>query len=295
VTAANQRKAVVTGATGQVGVELLRGAPPAWQALGFGRQELDVTDAGAVRTVFERERPALVINAAAYTQVDAAETNASAADRINARGAGLVAEAAEQVGARVIHLSTDFVFDGERGTPYRPEDEPRPLGVYGRTKLAGEREVLRRSGGRALVLRTAWVYASHGRNFVRSMLTRMQAGDALRVVSDQVGTPTWARGLAQAIWTAADRPALGGILHWTDVGVASWYDFAEAIRDEALAAGLLARAAPVCPIRTGEYPAAARRPAFSVLDTSATWAALGLEPVHWRANLRLMLRELAGA
>jgi dTDP-4-dehydrorhamnose reductase len=167
--------------------------------------------------------------------------------------------------------------------------------VYGRTKLAGERQVLGRAGDGALVLRTAWVYASHGRNFVRSMLTRMRAGDALRVVSDQVGTPTWARGLAEAIWTAADRPALGGILHWTDAGVASWYDFAEAIRDEALAAGLLARAAPVRPIRTGEYPAAAPRPAFSVLDKSATWAALDLEPVHWRANLRLMLRELAGA
>jgi dTDP-4-dehydrorhamnose reductase len=147
----------------------------------------------------------------------------------------------------------------------------------------------------ALVIRTAWVYASHGRNFVRSMLGQMRERDALAVVADQVGTPTWARGLAQAIWRAADRPGLGGILHWTDAGVASWYDFAMAIRDEALPLGLLERAVPVRPIRTEEYPTAARRPAFSVLDKSATWSALGIEPVHWRANLRLMLRELAGA
>ena len=295
MTAPDRRKAVVTGALGQVGVELLRGAPPQWQALGFGKPELDVTDAAALRAVFERERPAVVINAAAYTAVDAAEANAPAAELINAHGAELVAAAAERIGARIIHLSTDFVFDGERGTPYRPDDEPRPLSVYGRTKLAGEREVLGRGGGGALVLRTAWVYASHGRNFARSMLARMRQGDALRVVADQVGTPTWAGGLARAIWAAADRPALGGILHWTDAGVASWYDFAEAIRDEALAAGLLERAAQIHPIRTGEYPAAARRPAFSVLDKSTSGAALGLEPVHWRANLRLMLRELTGA
>ncbi len=288
------RTVIVTGARSQVGVELLRTAPPEWHVLGFDADELDITDAPALEAAFERVRPALVINAAAYTAVDAAETDAAAAEAINARGAGLAAAAAAGVGARVIHLSTDFVFDGAQGAAYRPDDEARPLGVYGRTKLAGERAVLARNSA-ALVIRTAWVYASHGRNFVRSMLGQMRERDGLTVVADQVGTPTWARGLAQAIWRAAARPGLVGILHWTDAGVASWYDFAVAIRDEALPLGLLERAVPVQPIRTEEYPTAARRPAFSVLDKSATWSALGIEPVHWRANLRLMLRELAGA
>jgi dTDP-4-dehydrorhamnose reductase len=294
VSGAAGRKAIVTGARGQVGVELLRAVPPGWNALGLGAGELDVTDARAIGAVLERERPALVINAAAYTAVDAAETDAAAAEAINTRGAGQLASAAAAVGARVIHLSTDFVFDGAQGVPYRPDDEARPLSVYGRTKLAGEREVLGRSPA-ALVVRTAWVYASQGRNFVRSMLALMRGGEPITVVADQVGTPTWARGLAQAVWVAADRPALAGILHWTDAGVASWYDFAVAIRDEAVGLGLLERAVPVRPIRTAEYATAARRPPFSVLDKTAAWSALGVEPVHWRTNLRLMLRELAGA
>ena len=286
--------AVVTGARGQVGTELVRGVPPGWRAAGFGADELDITDAAALAAVFERERPTLVINAAAYTGVDAAEHDAEVAEAVNVRGAGQVAAAAARVGARTIHLSTDFVFDGERSRPYRPEAEPHPLGVYGRTKAAGEREVLRLGAG-ALVLRTAWVYASHGHNFVRRMLALMGEGEPITVVCDQVGTPTWARSLARAVWAAADRPGATGILHWTDAGVASWYDFAVAIRDEALALGLLPRAVPVRPVGTAEYPAAARRPAFSVLDTSAARAALGLEPEHWRTHLRLMLRELAGA
>jgi dTDP-4-dehydrorhamnose reductase len=294
VTTPSERTAIVTGGRGQVGVELIRAAPRGWRALGLPSNELDITDAAALGVAFERARPALVINAAAYTAVDAAETDAAAAEAVNARGAGQVAAAAAKVGARMIHLSTDFVFDGAQGTPYRPEDEPCPLGVYGRTKLAGEREVLREHPA-ALVLRTAWVYAGHGRNFVRSMLTQMRAQGEITVVADQVGTPTWARGLAQAIWTAADREGLGGILHWTDAGVASWYDFAIAIREEAAALGLVGRGVPVRPIRTAEYPTAARRPPFSVLDKSATWSALGVEPAHWQAHLRLMLKELAGA
>jgi dTDP-4-dehydrorhamnose reductase len=268
--------------------------PSGWAALGFGSDQLDITDATAVRAVFEREQPALVINAAAYTAVDAAEHDVPTAQAVNARAVRHVAEAAERVGARVVQLSTDFVFAGTQDRPYRPDDATHPLSVYGRTKEAGEREVLRLGAG-GLVLRTAWVYASHGRNFVLRMLGLMRARGEVRVVADQTGTPTWARTLAQAIWAAADRPAVHGILHWTDAGVATWYDFAVAIGNEALVLGLLDRAPSVCPVRTGEFPAAARRPAFSVLDTSVARAALELEPAHWRENLRQMLRELAVA
>jgi dTDP-4-dehydrorhamnose reductase len=286
------KTAIITGARGQVGTELLRRVPPAWTALGFGSDRLDITDAAAVSAAFERERPRLVINAAAYTAVDAAEQDVAAAEAVNVHGVRHVAEAAARVGARVIQLSTDFVFDGTQDRPYRPDDAPHPLGVYGRTKEAGEREVLRLGAG-GLVLRTAWVYASHGRNFVLRMLGLMRERREVRVVADQTGTPTWARPLAQAVWAAADRPSVHGIIHWTDAGVATWYDLAVAIGEEALALGLLERAPSVCPVRTGEFPAAARRPAFSALDTSASRTALGLEPVHWRENLRQMLRELA--
>jgi dTDP-4-dehydrorhamnose reductase len=288
------RKALVTGARGQVGTELLRNVPSGWTAVGFGSDRLDVTRPAVVRAVLEEERPALVVNAAAYTAVDAAEQHVAAAMAVNADGARNVAAAAERVDARVIQLSTDFVFNGEMSRPYRPTDEPRPLSVYGRSKEAGEREILRLGTG-ALVLRTAWVYASHGRNFVVRMLDRMAEPETLSVVADQIGTPTWARSLAMAVWAAADRPAVHGILHWTDTGSASRFDFAVAIAEEGFAFGLLPRIPPICPVRTGEFPAAAGRPGFSVLDTSAARVALGIEPAPWRENLRQAIRELAGA
>jgi dTDP-4-dehydrorhamnose reductase len=243
----------------------------------------------------ERERPSLVIQAAAYTDVDGAEQHPDRAAAVNTDGAANVAQAATRIGARMIHISTDFVFDGRQGRPYAPHDLPHPLGVYGRTKLAGEREVARITQGSALVVRTAWVYSVHGRNFVRTMLRLMSDQDSIGVVCDQVGTPTWGRGLAKALWTAAERPDLCGILHWTDAGVASWYDFALAIQEEALALGLLTRAVPVLPLRTDEFPAVARRPSFSVLDKTSGWAALGGPAPHWRANLRSMLEGLEGA
>ena len=287
--------ALVTGADGQIGRALRAGVPAGWRVVGCDRAALDVTHPESVAAALGRERPALVINAAAYTAVDAAEREAERAEAVNAMGAAHLAEEARRIGARLIHLSTDFVFDGAQGRPYEPGDRPNPLCVYGRTKLAGEREVARLSGGEALVLRTAWVYAAGGRNFVLNMLRLMRERPSLGVVCDQVGTPTWARSVAQAIWAAAGTPDLGGILHWTDAGAASWYDFAVAIQEEALAAGLLDRAVPIRPLRTEEYPAPARRPAFSVLDKSAAYARLGLTPTHWRENLRAMLREVAAA
>jgi dTDP-4-dehydrorhamnose reductase len=204
-----------------------------------------------------------------------------------------LAEAAGRVDARVIHVSTDFVFDGAQGRPYAPTDRTNPLGVYGRTKLAGELAV-QSCAPSALIVRTAWVYSRHGHNFVLKMLRAMKERAEVRVVSDQVGAPTWSRSLAVALWGAAAHPDLQGIHHWTDAGVASRYDFAVAIQEEALAIGLLSRNVPIRPVQSHEYPTLARRPPFSVLDTRTTRESLGMTAAHWRVNLRHMLGELRG-
>ena len=287
------RRALLTGADGQLGLDLLTTAPPSWQVVACPKAALDVTSVEAAREVLRRELPALVINAAAYTAVDAAEADIQAAEAVNVRGAAHVAQAAREIGARVIHVSTDFVFDGRQGHPYAPDDPTNPLCAYGRTKLEGERAVTRYSEGSALIVRTAWVYSSHRKNFALTMLRLMRERQTVSVVSDQVGTPTWARGLAEALWAAAERPEIRGIHHWTDAGVASWYDFAVAIQEEALAIGLLPQTARVTPMRTEDFPTAARRPPYSVLDKTATWKALGRSAPHWRVNLRSMLRGLS--
>ncbi len=292
MTATPASRALITGGAGQVGLALQAKVPSGWTVVACGVDQLDVTRPDQVREVLRRERPAVVIHTAAYTAVDAAEFDVATAESVNARGTAHVAEAAREVGARLLYVSTDFVFDGASGRPYAPDDLPQPLGVYGRTKLAAEGEARRALGDRAVILRTAWVYSRHGQNFVRTMLRLMQEREEVGVVADQIGTPTWADSLADALWAVAIRP-VAGVLHWTDAGVASWYDFAVAIQEEAVAAGLLPRAVPIRPLRTGEYPAAAPRPPYSVLDKSTTWALLGRTPPHWRVNLRRMLQELA--
>jgi dTDP-4-dehydrorhamnose reductase len=293
MTPQSRPKVLITGAQGQVGSELLATAPAQWDVVPCGSEDLDVTRGEMTKSVVARERPVAVIHAAAYTDVDRAEREVDRAEAVNAIGAANVAAAASSVGARMIYLSTDFVFDGALGRPYLPEDIARPLGVYGRTKLAGERAVLEHRG--ALVVRTAWVYSAQGRNFVRTMLTQMSTQESVNVVSDQVGTPTWARPLALALWKGAEQTELTGIVHWTDAGVASWYDFATAIQEEALAAGVLKQSVAIHPIRTVDLPRPARRPPYSVLDKTTGWAALGGPAAHWRANLRCLLESLAHA
>lgn len=286
-------RALITGAGGQVGLELQATAPSGWVVAACPAERLDVTQADAVHAAISAFRPGVVIHAAAYTEVDAAEANADRAWAVNAQGTVHVAEAALEAGARLLHLSTDFVFDGAQGRPYAPGDDPRPLGVYGRSKLEGERAAMRIMDRQALIVRTAWVYSRHQRNFVLTMLRLMAAGGEVGVVADQVGTPTWAGSLAEALWAAAGRADLSGVVHWTDAGVASWYDFAVAIQEEALEAGLLNRPVSVRPLRTEEFPSRARRPPFSVLEKGGSWEALGRTPPHWRVNLRRMLQALA--
>ena len=276
-------------------MELQATAPSGWQVVPCRSADLDVTDAATVDRVLKQAAPEVVINAAAFTRVDDAERDSGRAEAVNGHGAGNVARAAARQGARMIQLSTDFVFDGSQGRPYSPDDTPNPLGAYGRTKLLGEQLVQEHTGGRALIVRTAWVYAAAGHNFVRTMLRLMRERPSVGVVGDQIGTPTWARGLAQALWRAVELDTLVGILHWTDAGVASWYDFAVAIQEESLALGLLERAVPIQALHSHEYPTPARRPGFSVLDKSTGWAALGGPAPHWRVNLRCMLQGLAHA
>jgi dTDP-4-dehydrorhamnose reductase len=281
---------LVTGATGQLGHELARTVPPGIDALFLDRAALDL----AAPDVEERvvaHAPRLILNAAAYTAVDRAESERELAFAVNGSGAGALARAAARLGARLVHVSTDFVFDGVASSPYLPGHAPAPVGAYGASKLEGERQV-RAALPDAIILRTAWVYSAHGANFVKTMLRLMGSRDRLGVVADQVGTPTWAKGLAAAVWELGLGSYAGLTLHWTDLGVASWYDFAVAIQEEALARGLLMRAVPVEPIRTEDYPTPARRPAWSVLDKTDTLALLASPREHWRAALRQMLDEL---
>jgi dTDP-4-dehydrorhamnose reductase len=287
---------MITGASGQVGRALVASVPPSVEAHAFTRAQLDISDSEAVSAAVSSYQPALIINAAAYTAVDKAESEPESAEAINARGPANLARAALAVpGCRLIHISTDYVFDGTGRQAYKPTDPTNPVSVYGRTKLQGEQAVLSALRERAVVLRTAWVYGAVGKNFLLTMLRLMREHGAVRVVSDQQGTPTTAASIARAIWAIAQRPDIHGIVHWTDAGTASWYDFAVAIADEAYAAGLLPGPAKVTGITTAEYPTAARRPANSALDTRDTVARVGLTPAPWRDNLRATLRELSRA
>jgi len=280
-------KALIVGSKGQLGRGLIATAPADMAIVAHDIDTLDITDADAVEALVAAERPDIVLNAAAYTAVDKAESEEEQALAINAAAVGHLAQAAKRHGARLVHVSTDFVFDGTSGIPYPPDAKPNPVSAYGRTKLAGERL----AGDDALIVRTAWVYAPTGGNFVRTMLRLMGERPEVRVVADQIGTPTYAPGLAAALWTLS---ALGttGIHHYTDAGAASWYDFAVAIQEEALAAGLLTQAVPVIPIATADYPTPAQRPHYSVLDKRSTFAALGGPTPHWRDNLRTMIAAI---
>jgi dTDP-4-dehydrorhamnose reductase len=282
-------RVLVAGAAGQLGRALAATAPAGVELIAPPEAEFDILDEAAVARVVAEARPALLVNAAAYTAVDRAESERDAAFAVNATAAGTLAAAAHGAGARFVHVSTDFVFDGTSALPYPPDAAPAPLGVYGESKLAGELAVFA-AHPLALLVRTAWVYAAQGNNFMRTMVRLMRERDELRVVADQVGTPTHADSLARAIW-ALDAAGATGSFHWTDAGVASWYDFAVAIQEEALAAGLLKRPARVVPIRTCDYPTPAKRPAMSVLDKSASWAITG-PAAHWRTELRLALVRL---
>jgi dTDP-4-dehydrorhamnose reductase len=250
-----------------------------------------VTRPEMIASAIREFRPDVLINAAAYTAVDRAESDSVRAFSVNADGARHVAEAAAATGARVVHISTDYVFDGKRSCPYETGDKPSPIGVYGASKAEGERMVLA-THGEAIVIRTSWLYSARGQSFLSTILRLLKEKQTLRIVSDQIGVPTACRDLADAIWQCIAKGDAQGILHWTNAGIASWYDFAVAIQEIALAKSILGAEREIVPIRSSEYPVAAPRPCFSVLDSTATWRLLGSRAAHWRTALAQTMEEM---
>jgi dTDP-4-dehydrorhamnose reductase len=304
------KKILLIGRNGQVGRELFKQFSSETLAdqtklIALSRQDLDLLQPEQIRQTISQLQPDVVINAAAYTAVDKAESEPELANAINAVAPGAMAQAAEQVGATLIHISTDYVFDGSKNTPYLESDPTNAIGIYGQSKLLGE-ESIRNNCARHIILRTAWVYGAIGHgNFVKTMLKLGREREEIRVVADQVGSPTWSKDIAAAITqlflamtfnserdtTDLNLPFLG-TYHFTNSGVASWYDFAVAIFEEAELLQFPLKIKRVVPITTAEYPTPAKRPAYSVLSGSKIANVLGTYPSHWRLSLRKMLLEL---
>ena len=294
---------VLTGITGQVGAELNRllHANSRYQVIGLDRQALDLAQPDKIGDAIALLQPHLIINPAAYTAVDKAETEVELAHRVNAEAPAQLAQAAEDLKIPLIHVSTDYVFNGQQSTPYRETDPTDPLGVYGKTKLLGEQGICDRTQ-RFIILRTAWVYGTEGGgNFVKTMLRLGAEREEMRIVADQIGSPTWAREIAGAIaalipkLTTNQASELCGTYHFTNSGVASWYDFAVVIFEEAQQIELPLKVQQVTPITTADYPTPARRPAYSVLHCAKIATVLGTSPPHWRQSLRQMLRDYVQA
>ena len=288
---------VVAGATGQLGqtlAQLWAKSPlPQYQLKALDRTELDISEAKTVIAVLSELKPAVIVNAAAYTQVDKAESEARVAHLVNAEAVGRIAAWSAKNSAKLIHISTDFVFDGTRQTPYRADHQTNPLGVYGESKLAGEHKIQTQASQRNAVIRTSWLYSEYGNNFVKTMLRLMGDRDQLSVVNDQIGSPTSTHGLAALLFTMISKDSYQGIYHWSDGASISWYEFAQEIQDQAIQEGLLSKAIPINPISTSEYPTPAQRPAYSVLDRSRAVAQFECPALDWKGQLNLVIKELA--
>ena len=281
---------LITGANGQLGNEMrdLSAGHPRHTYFFTDVHELDICDAEAVHAFVSNHAIDLIVNCAAYTAVDKAEDNPDLCDKLNHLAPAHLADAAEACGAALIHISTDYVFDGTAYVPYTEDALPCPNSVYGRTKLAGEEEVTRRCT-RTMVIRTAWLYSEYGNNFVKTMLRLGRERAELGVVFDQIGTPTYAGDLARAIYAAIEQGVTPGIYHFSDEGVCSWYDFTLAIHR---LAGITT--CKVSPLHTDEYPARAPRPHYSVLDKTKIKRTLGIDIPHWEESLARCVARLEG-
>lgn len=292
-------RVLITGAQGQVGQELMDSAPLGWQVQGLGSSELDISDAQHVTTVVLKLQPQLIINAAAYTAVDKAETETLRAHAVNHLGAANLAKAAQALNCPLLHISTDYVFSGEHKQPYTEQDTPAPNSVYGESKWLGE-QAINTYCSQHIILRTSWVFGLHGNNFVKTMLRLGQESDALSIVSDQIGGPTSASSIAQALWQIAQQyqsnsSCVWGTYHFSGAPTCSWYEFATEIFKQATALQLIARSPALSAIATTDYPTPAKRPAYSALDNSKISRDLNVAQSDWKSELNLMLRALKDA
>jgi dTDP-4-dehydrorhamnose reductase len=292
-------RVLLAGRNGQLGWELQRALAPLGELVALDRAGMDLADPDSIHRAIADARPDVIVNAAAYTAVDRAESEPDAAMRINGIAPGIIAEEAARSGALVVHYSTDYVFDGAQGAPYREDDPPAPMSAYGRSKLAGE-EAVRAAGAPYLILRTSWVYAARGANFLRTMLRLAGERDELKIVDDQVGAPTWARSIAvmtaRVLGVGGAGPGRArertGVYHLTAAGAVSWCGFARAIFAAARERRPDFKAPAVVPIPSSQYPLPARRPANSRLATDKLEAAFGVEPPRWDAALAQCMREV---
>mgnify|MGYP001160270463 FL=1 len=290
-------RVLLTGAGGQLGQALIASAPDGLELVATGRSELDLSNPQACREAVQQHRPDWVLNAGAYTAVDKAESEPDLAHAVNAGAPEAFATVLKQEGGRLLQISTDFVFNGTQGFPYKPDQKRVPLGVYGASKAAGESaiEALFNGDPRALILRTSWVIGPVGKNFARTMLRLHQERDSLGVVADQVGCPTSTINLAEACWQAiqlGSASELPQVMHWSDAGAASWYDVSVAVGRIGEDLGLVDEPAKVKPITTADYPTPAQRPSYSLLDCTSTRAALQLPGEHWEEALRTVLTQV---
>ena len=290
-------RVLIAGAHGQVGHELLRFAPDGCEVVALGSAELDITNAQQVAKVVERLRPQLIINAAAYTAVDKAESEPERAWAVNRDGIAHLAQTAERLGIPIFHISTDYVFAGDASEPYRETDPTGPTGVYGASKLGGELELVANCSEH-IILRTSWVFGAHGNNFVKTMLRLGREREELGVVADQRGCPTSAASIARALWALAVQYREHGSLQWglyhfSGTPACTWHEFALEIFRQAHALSLLERVPLVRAICTADYPTPATRPAWSVLDCAKLRETLGIAQADWREELVQVLRELA--
>jgi len=282
---------LLTGINGQVGHQLLRTLQPIGEVIAVDRQQCNLANPDQLRQVIRDVRPAIIVNPAAYTAVDRAESEPDLAGSINGIAPGILAEEAKRMDALLVHYSTDYVFDGSVGRTYVESDQTNPLGVYGRTKLAGELAI-GNMGCRHLIFRTCWVYGNHGQNFMRTMLRLAGERDELRVVADQHGSPTWSRMIAEATALAvAGYSGQTGIYHLAASGETTWHGFASAIIEYANTVGLLDRQVPVCRITSADFPTPARRPGNSRLNCERLNADFGLRLPEWPVQLQLCLQE----
>ena len=284
---------IIFGARGQLGQCLADIVSSGICAEFLSREDCDLLQPNSIKRTLDKKKPDFVINAAAYTDVDRAESEAEVAHRVNGKAVGAIAEWVSYNRARLIHLSTDFVFDGKSQRPYQINDKMNPLGAYGASKEAGEKQVKELAPKATMVIRTSWVYSEYGSNFVKTMLRLMRERKSLSVVDDQRGSPTYAGSLARIIWTIINMNYFQpGIFHWTDNGTITWYQFACAIQAEATKLGLLNRSIPIKPIKTDEYPTSAKRPAYSALDISKLEQLTSQKAGDWQLNLNYVLNRL---